>query len=85
MWMARCADERARVGGRRPSANETDVLTDAEQRVATLAAKGYTTREIATTLFTGVRTVEAHLQHAYRKLGVRSRVELTRLLGERGG
>jgi DNA-binding CsgD family transcriptional regulator len=82
-WSARCTDQLARITGRGSGAHDPAALTDAEQRVADLAAEGYTTREIAGALFTGVRTVEAHLQHVYRKLGVHSRVELTRLLGGR--
>jgi DNA-binding CsgD family transcriptional regulator len=86
LWSARCGDELARVSGKpRPAVGPAvDGLTATEQRVADLAAEGLTTREIAGALFTGVRTVEAHLHHVYRKLGVRSRVELSRLLGERG-
>ncbi len=84
VWSARCADELERAAGRPAPAQASDALTATERRVADLAAEGYTTREIAGTLFTGVRTVEAHLQHVYRKLGVRSRVELSRLLGETG-
>jgi FixJ family two-component response regulator len=52
----------------------------AEQRVAGLAADGRTNPEIATELFMGLRTVEAHLSRTYRKLGVRSRTELCRTL-----
>ena len=43
-----------------------------------LAASGATNREIASRLFLSVKTVEANLSRCYRKLGVRSRVELAR-------
>jgi DNA-binding CsgD family transcriptional regulator len=59
-------------------------LTPAEQRVADLAATGMTNREIATRLFTSVRTVEGHLAAVFRKLEVRTRSELTVRLAERG-
>jgi DNA-binding CsgD family transcriptional regulator len=48
-------------------------LTEAERRVAALAAAGATNRQIADTLFVTVSTVEQHLTKAYRKLNVRKR------------
>ncbi len=57
-----------------------NILTAAGRRVACLAAAGQTNAETAAELFTGQRTVEAHLSRACRKLGVRSRTELCRTL-----
>jgi DNA-binding CsgD family transcriptional regulator len=54
-------------------------LTPAEGAVARLAASRFTNREIAERLMVSAKTVEYHLGHAYRKLGVRSRHELVRL------
>ena len=51
-------------------------LSDAEQRVAMLAAYGYTNDQIAHKLYITVSTVEQHLTRVYRKLGVAGRVEL---------
>jgi DNA-binding CsgD family transcriptional regulator len=51
-------------------------LSDAEQRVAMLAADGYTNSQIAHKLFITVSTVEQHLTRVYRKLGVTGRAEL---------
>jgi DNA-binding CsgD family transcriptional regulator len=51
-------------------------LSNAERRVATLAAYGYTNCQIANKLYITVSTVEQHLTRVYRKLGVRGRVEL---------
>ena len=73
IWCERARRELRRVGGRRP---QGDDLTVAEQRVAELAARGMQNKEIATMLFITPRTVEAHLTRIYRKLGLRSRVEL---------
>jgi DNA-binding CsgD family transcriptional regulator len=75
---ARLWSEQARAGLRRISgrAPATDELTETEQRVAELAARGRTNREIAGELFMGVSTVEAHLSRVYRKLDIRSRAEL---------
>jgi DNA-binding CsgD family transcriptional regulator len=80
-WSARARDELRRVGGRRPPGDE---LTEAERRVAMLAAAGHRNKEIAGRLFIEVGTVEAHLSRVYRKLGVRSRTELGARIGERG-
>ncbi|WP_320668803.1 helix-turn-helix transcriptional regulator [Patulibacter defluvii] len=74
-WAALADDELARVGGRRPRREETE-LTPAEARVATLAVEGRTNKEIAQVLVVTVSTVEAHLSRIYAKLGIRSRNQL---------
>ncbi len=51
-------------------------LTDAERRVAALAAVGYTNREIASKLFITPSTIEQHLTRVYRKLKVKYRKDL---------
>ena len=48
-------------------------LSDAERRVAALAADGYSNRQIASKLFVTVSTVEQHLTRVYRKLKVSRR------------
>ncbi|WP_037762665.1 ATP-binding protein [Streptomyces sp. FXJ7.023] len=50
-----------------------------ERQVAALVMEGATNREIAARLFVSVKTVEATLTRVYRKLGIRSRVDLVRL------
>jgi DNA-binding CsgD family transcriptional regulator len=52
-------------------------LTPSERRVASMAAEGRTNKELAQALFVTVKTVEMHLANTYRKLGIRSRAELT--------
>jgi DNA-binding CsgD family transcriptional regulator len=76
LWAGKAQGELARISGRRPAPLQ---LTDTEQRVAALAAQGRSNREIAAALYMGVSTVEAHLSHVYRKLGVR-RVGLAAVL-----
>ncbi|MFJ4091103.1 AAA family ATPase [Kitasatospora sp. NPDC089913] len=56
-------------------------LSEAEGRVAELAARGLSNRDIARKLYITVSTVEQHLTRVYRKLGVRRRLDLARLLG----
>jgi DNA-binding CsgD family transcriptional regulator len=51
--------------------------------VAGLAADGLSNKEIAATLFVTVHTVEVHLSHAYAKLGVHSRAQLSGRLASR--
>lgn len=53
-----------------------EALTPSEHRVATLAADGLSNAEIAQSLFVTRKTVEMHLGHGYRKLGIGSRGEL---------
>jgi len=54
-------------------------LTDTERAVAHLAAQGLPSRVVADRLLLSQHTVRAHLRHVFRKLGVRSRVELARV------
>jgi DNA-binding NarL/FixJ family response regulator len=66
----------------RPAAAGT--LTETERRVAELAAAGLTNKEAAQQLFLAVKTVEANLARAYRKLGITSRAELGARMGRPG-
>ena len=58
-------------------------LTEAQFRVAQLVATGSTNQVIADRLHLSPHTVNTHLRHIFSKLGVRSRVELTRIVTER--
>lgn len=57
-------------------------LTAQQLMVARMAAEGATNREIATRLLLSPRTIDHHLRGVFARLGIRSRIELVRLLGE---
>ena len=57
-----------------------DALTPSERRIAMLAAEGRSNREIAQALFVTTKTVETHLSHIYRKLGITRRTHLSKVL-----
>lgn len=65
---------------RREALSGVDALTPSELRIAEMAASGLTNAEVAQELFLTVKTVEMHLTHAYRKLGVRGRPQLAKAL-----
>jgi DNA-binding CsgD family transcriptional regulator len=79
-WAEKARAELGRVGGRKPSDGE---LTPTELRLATLVAEGRSNKEIAATLFVTPKTVGTTLSRLYAKVGVHSRTELIRRLGER--
>jgi predicted ATPase/DNA-binding CsgD family transcriptional regulator len=55
-------------------------LTGRENQIATLVADGLSNREIADRLVISKRTVDAHIEHIFGKLGVSSRVQLVNWL-----
>jgi DNA-binding CsgD family transcriptional regulator len=60
-----------------------DALTKAEQRVAFLIANGHSNRSVASELIVSQSTVATHARSIFGKLGVASRVQLTRSVMER--
>lgn len=66
-----------------PATAVLDGLASMERQVAELVMEGATNREIAGRLFISVKTVEATLTRVYRKLGIRSRVDIVRLAAGR--
>jgi DNA-binding CsgD family transcriptional regulator len=56
-----------------------------EGRVAALAARGLTNKEVAAALAISPKTVEAHLARAYAKLDIASRAQLGARLGAQPG
>jgi DNA-binding CsgD family transcriptional regulator len=77
-WVQQADAELAATGetARRRDVSTLDQLTPQELRIARLLADGMTTREVAAAIFVSSKTVEYHLGHVYRKLGIHSRDEL---------
>ena len=85
-WVDQCRSElRAAGESVRPSpassAGLDTQLTAQQLRIVQIVAQGATNREVAAQLYLSPRTVDHHLRNIFVKLGVRSRVELVRLLG----
>jgi DNA-binding CsgD family transcriptional regulator len=79
LWLAEPASAELRLsGGRRRRRQDPEALTDAERRVARLAAIGLTNPEIADQLSISANTVGTHLRRVYDKLGIHSRRDLLR-------
>ncbi|MFF4506851.1 LuxR C-terminal-related transcriptional regulator [Streptomyces sp. NPDC001401] len=62
----------------------TTCLTAQQLLIARMAADGATNREIAARLALSPRTIDHHLRGVFSRLGIRSRIDLVRLLGDAG-
>ncbi|WP_309112253.1 LuxR C-terminal-related transcriptional regulator [Saccharothrix sp.] len=80
-WVDRARAELRAAGETTAPVGQAADLTPQQARIARLVAEGATNREIAARLFLSHRTVEHHLRNMFTRLGVRSRVELTRMIG----
>jgi DNA-binding NarL/FixJ family response regulator len=78
LWAERARAELERI---HMSPRHGHDLTPSQRRVAELAASGMTNAEVAAGLFISAKTVESNLTQVYRKLGIHSRAELGRLMG----
>ena len=63
------------------AALEQTNLTDREKEILQLLIKGNSYKEIASTLFISVETLNSHIKNIYRKLNVHSRSELAAKYG----
>ncbi|MBC6463558.1 LuxR family transcriptional regulator, partial [Actinomadura sp. HBU206391] len=84
-WAERARAELRAAGDTAPpgtlgTARGLDALTAQQAQIARLVAEGSTNREIAARLDLSHRTVDHHLRNVFTRLGIRSRVELARLL-----
>jgi predicted ATPase/DNA-binding CsgD family transcriptional regulator len=69
-------DELVAVGLAEPSGDEDRLLTRREHEVVELVAEGLPNPDIARKLHISRRTVESHIDHIRRKLGLRNRQEI---------
>ncbi|MFJ6831220.1 LuxR C-terminal-related transcriptional regulator [Streptomyces sp. NPDC091209] len=82
-WAAQARAELRATGDAGPGepAGPLTLLTPQQLRIARCVAEGATNREVALRLSVSPRTVDHHLRNVFATLGVRSRVELSRLVG----
>ncbi len=78
LWVTRAERELAANGERvhRRRDGTQAGLTSQERRIADLVSRGLSNREVAGQMFLSVNTIETHLRHIFRKLGVGSRTQL---------
>jgi DNA-binding CsgD family transcriptional regulator len=81
-WRRRAVVEIRRRGLKIPRerAHASTSLTEIETEIARLVQLGHSNREIATTVFLSVKTVETHLSRIYQKTRCPNRLSLTRAL-----
>ena len=80
-YLERVDAELARVGISSDRARSSPLsLTDREQDVVALVAKGLTNREVAAELYVSQKAVEYHLSNVFAKLGITSRRQLRNLV-----
>jgi len=86
-WIARPARHAGASTGRKdhvPVASAWDLLSPQESQIARLVMEGLGNKEIGRRLYLSHRTVGSHLYRIFPKLGVSSRAQLVRALGEAG-
>jgi len=74
------AEQRARDAGQASLAARLATLTQRERQVMDLVIAGKLNKVIADDLGISMRTVEVHRAHVFEKMGVKTAVELARLL-----
>lgn len=82
--LARDAEIHAQGRQREGIRERLEQLTERERAITRRVLTGKLNKQIADELEIAVRTVEVHRAHVFEKMGVKSAVELARLLGEHG-
>lgn len=87
VWAAQARDELRALGAAPQGTGagtptRLGLLTPQQLRIARQVAEGATNREVALALGVSTRTVDYHLRKVFAALGVRSRLELARMVGQ---
>jgi DNA-binding NarL/FixJ family response regulator len=82
LWVEQAATELRAAGDHveHRQVSVADALTPQQLQIARLAAAGATNREVAKHLFLSTRTVDHHMRNIFARLGIRSRVDLAKLM-----
>ena len=81
LWADGTKRELSASGARlRRSSEARDELTPQGLQIARLVAEGRSNREVASLVFLSPRAIEVHVGRAYRKLAIRSRMQLAAAL-----
>jgi DNA-binding CsgD family transcriptional regulator len=84
VWLDAAGEPTAVPNSVADGASRWAMLTVSERAVAEHVANGLTNREAAAHLFISPHTVDYHLRQVFRKLELRSRVELARVVADAG-
>jgi DNA-binding NarL/FixJ family response regulator len=82
LWVEQAATELRAAGDHveHRQVSVAEALTPQQLQIARLAAAGATNREVAKHLFLSTRTVDHHMRNIFARLGIRSRVDLAKLM-----
>jgi len=74
----------AKRGGKARSKRPVNILSEREQQVLKLVARGYSSQQIAKQILVGVKSVETYRPRLAEKLGLRTRADVIRFAVQMG-